>query len=58
MVNTKANGRIIWQGYVINQKRLEYLVKIIGIAVIIDDELNNDEAKEILIDLIMNFITK
>ena len=39
------------KGYAINQKRLEYLektVKLIDIASRIDDDLNNNDAKEIL----------
>lgn len=48
------------KGYAVNQKRLEYLektIKLIDIATRADDNLNGDEAKDILIDLIMNFLT-
>lgn len=48
------------KGYAFNQKRLEYLektIKLIDIATRVDDDLNGDEAKNILIDLIMNFLT-
>lgn len=48
------------KGYAVNQKRLEYLektIKLIDIATRADDNLNGDEVKDILIDLIMNFLT-
>lgn len=48
------------KGYAFNQKRLEYLektIKLIDIATRVDDDLNGDEAIDILIDLIMNFLT-
>lgn len=48
------------KGYAFNQKRLEYLektIKLIDIATKVDDDLNGDEAIDILIDLIMNFLT-
>ena len=62
------------KGYAVNQRRLDYLektVKLIDIANRIDERLEGDDAKEILkviggypkekevlIDLIMNFLNK
>ena len=48
---TKILKDYMIKGYAINQKRLEYLektVKLIDIASRIDDELNGEEAKEII----------
>ena len=45
------------KGYVVNQKRLEYLektIKLIDIATRVDDNLNGDEAKDIL-NVISNY---
>ena len=47
----KVLKEYLLKGYVVNQKRLEYLektVKLIDIGSRIDNELNNNEAKEIL----------
>lgn len=47
------------KGYAVNQKRLEYLektVKLIDIANRMDERLENNDAKEIIIDLVMNFL--
>lgn len=49
------------KGYAVNQRRLEYLektIKLIDIANRIDEELENNDPKEkeVIIDLVMNFL--